>query len=363
MIALERVALWQSAGNILAVRLDGMGDMLMTTPAFRALGARGALVTALVSPAAAEAARLVPELDGVIEYAAPWMKAPGETGPEGFGRVVAELSERQFDAAVIFGLHTQSALPAATVCFAAGIPLRAAHCRENPYSLLTDWVRETETEPPRKHDVRRQLDLCRELGAQGDHDRLSLRVPGAARLAVREYIPAAGPWAVIHPGATASSRRYPVEMFAAAARELAARDGWQFVVAGSAAECALASQLGALIGPAASLAIGGPVAELAALIEAAPVLITNNSGPAHIAAAVGTAVVDLYALTNPQHTPWQVPSRVLFHDVPCKFCYRSVCPEGHQACLREVSPQRVADAAIALAEECRPNQLPEVSRA
>jgi ADP-heptose:LPS heptosyltransferase len=53
----------------------------------------------------------------------------------------------------------------------------------------------------------------------------------------------------------------------------------------------------------------------------------------HVAAAVGTPVVDLYALTNPQHTPWGVPHRVRFHDVPCKYCYKSVCPEGHGHCL------------------------------
>ena len=85
--------------------------------------------------------------------------------------------------------------------------------------------------------------------------------------------------------------------------------------------------------------------ELGALIEAADLLICNNTGPAHIAAAVGTPVVDLYALTNPQHTPWQVESRVLFHDVPCRNCYKSVCPAGHHDCLRRVPPERVAEAA------------------
>jgi ADP-heptose:LPS heptosyltransferase len=91
--------------------------------------------------------------------------------------------------------------------------------------------------------------------------------------------------------------------------------------------------------------------ELAALIEMAPVLISNNTGPVHLAAAVGTPVVDLYALTNPQHTPWQVPNRVLFHDVPCKYCYKSICPEGHQDCLRQVTPDRVVQAARELLEE------------
>ena len=83
-------------------------------------------------------------------------------------------------------------------------------------------------------------------------------------------------------------------------------------------------------------------------------LISNNTGPVHIAAAVGTPVVDLYALTNPQHTPWRVPNRVLFNDVPCKYCYRSICPMGHHACLRGVDADTVIDAALELWEERMP---------
>lgn len=362
MISSERLALWRAARNILAVRLDGMGDLIMTTPAFRALGADGARVTALTSPSGAEAARLVPELDAVIEYTAPWMKAPGHQGPAGLARLADDLRNRNFDAAVIFSLHTQSALPAATACFLAGIPLRAARCRENPYGLLTDWVKETESEPPRLHDVRRQLELCAELGAHAEDERLSLAVPQAAREAVRQELPA-GPWAVLHPGASAPSRRYPLEQFGAAARQLVDERGWSFVITGSMAERDLAGRLTALAGPGAKLAIGRPLAELAALIEAAPLLITNNTGPAHIAAAVGTPVVDLYALTNPQHTPWMVPNRVLSHDVPCRCCYRSVCPEGHHACLREIPPRRVSEAALELTAGREPTVGPEVSLA
>src|SRR5207302_7487370 len=90
---------------------------------------------------------------------------------------------------------------------------------------------------------------------------------------------------------------------------------------------------------------------LGALIALAPLLISNNTGPVHVAAAVGTPVVDLYALTNPQHTPWAVPSRVLSYDVPCKYCYKSVCPEGHHDCLRRVTPDAVVEAACELLRE------------
>ena len=100
----------------------------------------------------------------------------------------------------------------------------------------------------------------------------------------------------------------------------------------------------------------------AAVLARASLLVSNNTGAVHVAAAVGTPVVDLYALTNPQHTPWQVPHRVLFQDVPCKYCYKSVCPEGHHGCLRLVEPARVLNAAAEFSagpphqrsrEECR----------
>ena len=90
------------------------------------------------------------------------------------------------------------------------------------------------------------------------------------------------------------------------------------------------------------------LSELSALLAAAPLLLSNNTGPVHIAAALGTPVVDLYALTNLQHTPWQVPHRVLYHDVPCRLCYKSVCPEGHHNCLRLLEPQDVVEAVLEL---------------
>ena len=102
--------------------------------------------------------------------------------------------------------------------------------------------------------------------------------------------------------------------------------------------------------PTASLAGRLDLAELGAAIERADVMVVNNTGPAHMAAALGTPVVDLYALTNPQHTPWQVPARVLSHDVPCRNCYKSVCPQGHHDCLRRVAPQAVVAAARELLE-------------
>jgi ADP-heptose:LPS heptosyltransferase len=83
------------------------------------------------------------------------------------------------------------------------------------------------------------------------------------------------------------------------------------------------------------------------------VLVSNNTGPVHVASAVGTPVVVLYALTNPQHTPWAVPCRVLNHDVPCQPCYKSLCPEGHHDCLRKVAPMEIVRAVRELVDAGR----------
>jgi ADP-heptose:LPS heptosyltransferase len=93
------------------------------------------------------------------------------------------------------------------------------------------------------------------------------------------------------------------------------------------------------------------IEEMAGVLQISPLLISNNSGPVHLAAGLGTPVVVLSALTNPQHAPWNVPSRVLSHDVPCKYCYKTICPEGHHNCLRLITPSTVIEAARSLLQE------------
>lgn len=347
---------WAEAREVLAVRLDGMGDVLMTAPAIRALreARPGRRITLLTSAAGAAVAPLLPEVDDVIEYAAPWMQPSTGRGDASADRALIErLRAARFDAAAIFTVYSQSPLPAALTCHLAEIPLRLAHARENPYALLTDWVRESEPARRIRHEVRRHLDLVASVGATTRDERLRVALTAADHRAAMEALHAASvdlarPWCAVHPGATAASRRYPPELLAAALTRLQTL-GWQCVLLGGSADNATVEAV------AAHLTLSPPAVEvpsvpvLAALIAAAPVLLANNSGPAHLAAAVGTPVVVPYALTNPQHTPWGVPARVLVHDVPCRYCYRSVCPEGHNACLRGIDPAEVARSVVEVA--------------
>jgi ADP-heptose:LPS heptosyltransferase len=239
--------------------------------------------------------------------------------------------------------------------------LRLAHCRENPYQLLTDWIHETEPESGIRHEVVRQLDLVDEIGASTADTSIRLSVLPDDRAAVLRHVDThrlePGRWFVLHAGASAASRRYPAERFIEVAQELS-RLGYRTVLTGSTEERELTEAIRASVPNSLSLAGQLSLGELAALIASSPLLITNNTGPAHLAAGVGTPVVDLYALTNPQHTPWQVPSRVLSYAVPCAPCFRSVCPEEHHLCLRGVSSAEVVTAALELLTSSNPSAAP-----
>ncbi|AZG07119.1 glycosyltransferase family 9 protein [Pigmentiphaga sp. H8] len=342
---------WDRATNILCVRLDNLGDVLMTTPALRALkhSAAGRRITLLCSPAGARLAPHLPSVDAAIAYDAPWVKNLRTADPAPDLAMIEQLRAGGFDAAAIFTVYSQSALPAALMCRLAGIPRVLAHARENPYQLLSDWTKDDVPMDGGRHETRRQLDLVASIGARPPAEGLEFAVRPADREAMRGKLAARGiadlaSCIVVHPGASAPSRRYPPELFARVVRELSATA--PVVLTGDAGERPLAEHVDVLAGRCATDMAGElSLGELGALLADAAVLVSNNSGPVHLAAAVGTPVADLYALTNPQHAPWGVEHRLLNRDVPCKYCYRSVCPEGHHACLAGVDPAVVVQAA------------------
>lgn len=350
---------WQNARRILCVRLDTLGDVLMTTPAIRAVkeALPGSQITLMTSPAGAQPAPYLREIDEVLVYEAPWLKASPERTNSQFDRAMVDELRGRFDAAIIFTVYSQSPLPAALFCYLADIPLRLAHCRENPYHLLSHWVNETEPEQSVRHEVRRQLDLVAAVGCIVQDEGLHFHVPTEARACLVGKLRSAGldparPWMVIHPGVSALSRQYAPKGFAQVARRLVQEDGLQILFTGSHAEVDLVEHVRGQMGvDSISLAGQLSLAELGALLEQAPLLLSNNTGPVHLAAAVGTPVVVLYALTNPQHMPWGVPNQVLFHDVPCKYCYKSTCPMGHHNCLELVTPDQVIQAVRSLLAE------------
>lgn len=166
---------------MLLIRLDNLGDVLLTTPAFHAL--RQALpqarLTLLASPIGAQIGKLDPDLDDVLIYQAPWMdpwhKLPLDSARE--QAMIALLKERHFDGAIIFTSFRQSPLPAAYLCYLADIPLRVAASIDGPGSLLTTRHKHPER---MMHEVERGLDLVKAIGVETSERDLVLNVPTSA---------------------------------------------------------------------------------------------------------------------------------------------------------------------------------------
>jgi ADP-heptose:LPS heptosyltransferase len=349
---------WQEARRVLAVRLDNLGDVLVTTPAIHAIreSLPEASVTLLASPIGAQAGRLNPDVDEVVVHSAPWMdpwsRLPLDPARE--SRAIARLSEGSYDAAVIFTSFRQSSLPAAYMCYLASIPLRLAASIDGPGSLLTTRHRHPER---MMHEVERGLDLVAAVGMQASDDRLVLRVPDAARDEIAGYVTGERPLIVVHPGCSMPARTYPWEMYVDVIDTLVRDLNARVVVTGADDERPLVDTILAHVDPRTRTNVVTAAGSLAfpafcALIEAADLVVTNNTGPMHMSAALGTPVVALFALTNPpeQWGPWRVPHRMLWHEVPCRLCYSRVCPTTHD-CLREVHPRDVVQAAAELLVE------------
>ena len=361
----SRFARWREAERILAIRLDKLGDVLMTTPALSAIRETvpGARITLLTSPCGAALGPHLPFVDECIAFEAPWVRHDAQD--EGAGtstaaewRLLQRLADGRFDAAIVFTTCTQSALPAALLCRQAGIPLRLAHCRENPYRLLSDWLADPDViGDGTRHEVDRQLALVGSVGFVTGDTRLRFAVRAEDRQEAARALAAAGvdsrqPYVLVHPGAGSAARRYPPDRFGRAAASLHRITGVPAIFTGSAEEegtvdAARRAMGVAPVSLAGKLSLGG----LGALIDGADLLLSNNPGPAHMAAALGTPVVDLYALTHPQETPWRVPARIVNHAVECRHCLKSECPQPHHACLRHVEAGRVVGAALELLAE------------
>lgn len=365
---------WQAVRKVLLVRLDNLGDVLLTTPAFHAVKAclPHASLTLLASPVGAQVAALNPDIDDVIIYQAPWMdpwhKLPLDSIRE--QEMIALLKARRFDGAIIFTSFRQSSLPAAYLCYLAEIPLRLAASIDGPGSLLT-----TRYKHPERiiHEVEHNLDLVRAIGMDTDERDLVLRVPDEALASIptgrNSSRPYRGigvsdrPLIVVHPGCSMPARTYPWELYAEVIDLLIEQLGAFVIVTGAEDERDLVANVLARVQEqhrAATRALAGVLSfpELCALIKTADLTITNNTGPMHIAAAVKTPVIALFALTNPpeQWGPWRVPHRQMYHDVPCRICYSRICPYQHE-CLRLVTPPMVATAAHALLQEAQTVQM------
>jgi ADP-heptose:LPS heptosyltransferase len=328
--------------RVLAVRLDNEGDVLLAGPAIRALAAGADHVTLLCGPRGRQAAALLPGVGAVLTWRAPWIDPePDPVDRADVEALVARVAAVGADRAVIFGSFHQSPLPTALVLRLAGVPWIAATSVDYPGALLDLRHRIDDG----VHEVERALDLVHAAGfALPPDDRGELRVIGAAPS------PVDGPYVVVHPGASVPARAWAPERHAALVEALVAA-GRRVVVTGRPSERALTAQTTGSARLALDLGGETDFAGLAGVLAGADAVVVGNTGPAHLAAAVGTPVVSLFAPTVPavRWRPWGVPHELLYVDVPCAGCRARRCPVAGHPCLAGVEVEDVLAAVERLA--------------
>jgi len=349
---------WQDCKNLLCVRLDNMGDVLMSSPAMRALRETfQCRITLLTSSMAAEIAPAMPFIDEVLVFDVPWVKTDQHIDRLALREMARRIRRRQYDGAVIFTTFSQSPLPVAVLLFEAGISRVLAYCRENPYGLVSHWLPESEPRHFIRHQVQRDLALVRHIGAYTSDDRLLIKRPpeGVADRTFQKLWSAGlvpdKPWVIIHPLASDSKREYALAGWAQACREIAANNEVQFVVTGTIQAATAARYIAASLEKDLVVNLAGELYldEFIAAIDHASLVISVNTATTHLAAALQTPQIVLYALTNPQHAPWKGRGFVLPFSVPPALESRNEllrqARETYYPGLCMVTPQDVAGCA------------------
>jgi ADP-heptose:LPS heptosyltransferase len=335
-------------GHVLAVRSDSLGDVLLMGPALRAIAAR-ARVTLLCGPRGEAAARMLPGVAEVVVAELPWIDPePGPVVEREMLDLVDGLRALGAGEAVVFTSFHQSPLPLALLLRMAGLRRISAISEDYPGSLLD--VRHRLPGGSELHEVERALSLAEAAGyplPPGDEARLAVQLdaPLPAEVAALDG------YVVVVPGASVPARAWAPERHAGLVRCLRAA-GRAVVVTGTREEAGLTAQVA---GPGeAALDLGGRLsfAELGRVLAGADAVVSGNTGPAHLAAAVGTPVVSLFSPVVPaaRWRPWRVP-HVLLGDqgAPCAGTRARACPIDGHPCLNSVTPEEVAAAVASLA--------------
>lgn len=328
---------------VLVARPDSAGDVLVTGPAIRAVAAGADRVVMLCGPRGRAAAELLPGIDELIEWSLPWIDPqPAPVDRSEVDRLASRLAAVEADEAVLFTSFHQSALPLALVLRMAGVGRISAISDDYPGSLLDVRHRVPLGIP----ETERALSLAGAAGfplPTGDDPALRLRTeclaagPTDGALAEPGYV-------VVHPGSSVAARACPPELCARIVTALAAA-GHRVVVTGGPGEGALSARVAGQAG----VDLGGQTSltGLAAIIARAGCLVVGNTGPAHLAAALGTPVVSLFAPTVSfgQWGPYRVPAVRLGNAAAgCRHTRATHCPVPGHPCLSDVQPGSVVAA-------------------
>ena len=336
--------------RVLVARLDSIGDVLLSGPAVRAVangrrpdGRSPNDVVLVCGPEGEPAASLLPGVSETYVWKCPWIAKPAPpVERRQVEMLTAFVADSRITEAVILTSFHQSPLPLALLLRLAGVQRVVGASTDYAGSLLDVRLRPGEDLIEDQPEAERALEIARAAGFElpsGDDGKLRVRdYPDVRELVGQE------PYVVVHPGTSAPARAWPA-LHHAAAVELLEGAGHRVVVTGSRAETALTATVA---GPSA-LDLGGrtDLPTLAGVLARAKALVAGNTGPAHLAAALGTPVACLFSPVVPaiRWAPYGVPLEILGdQNAPCQLSRATDCPVPGHPCLSSVSPEEVVEA-------------------
>ncbi|MDD2556830.1 MAG: lipopolysaccharide heptosyltransferase II [Desulfuromonas sp.] len=338
--------------KILVRGTNWIGDAVMTTPALAELRSRcpQAEIVMLANPLVAPLFQHHPAVDRVLVYA----KKGRHSGIRGFFRMAQELRHERFDAALLL----QNAIEAALLTFAARIPRRAGYATDGRRLFLTDPVVVSAADK-KLHHTAYYLTLLDRLGLRSKAamqnpdihltSKLILHLTEEERAWARTTLGSENMIA-LNPGAAyGSAKRWFPERFAAVADALAKRFGVKIVLTGGPAEREIGDDIATLMQHDCINMVGKTdVRQMMALLGACRLLITNDSGPMHVAAALNVPIVAVFGPTDHTTTsPASAQVKIVRKEVECAPCLLRQCPTDHR-CMQSINAEDVITAAADL---------------
>ncbi len=340
------------------VRLDRIGDVLLSTPAIKAV--RDAYpesrITFMARPYAEDVVKGNPYLDEVITYD----KNGKEKGLFGNLKFITALFKKKYDLAII--LHPT--LRTHLVAYLSLIPERIGYDKKGGF-LLTCKIPHIK-QFGLKHEIDYTLDLLRYIGIEPKERNLYMPIKPESELRIKKLFSANGindgdVVLTINPGASCPSKRWSPENFAMVADELAEKYCMKVCVISGKDDKSFADRtVNRMKKKAVNLAGMTTIADIAGVLKRSKLFISNDSGPVHIACAVGTPVVAIFGRSDRGLSPdrWGPSGRgdiALHKDVGCELCLAHNCEQGFK-CLQAVTAGEVLTAASILLEDARKSQ-------
>jgi len=325
--------------RILIRSTNWIGDAVMTTPAMGAVRATfpDAEITVVANPMVAELFRFHPDCDDVIVFD----KKRKDSGLLGFLSFAAELRRGQYDLAILF----QNAVEAALMTFFARIPQRVGYRTDGRGVLLTHGVPVGAAERS-LHHTSYYLHMLESIGIKGGEGRLRLACT-LEELSWADGLLSGNKWAAINPGAAyGSAKRWYPERFAAVADTIAREFGLRILLTGGPGETEIGADIEkAMSEPCLNMVGKTTVRQMSALLSHCALMVTNDSGPMHVAAAFDVPIVAVFGSTDHTTTsPLNDICRIVRHDFDCAPCLLRQCPTDHR-CMNAVTVDDVLAAA------------------